>query len=247
MLVTKKKHRKGNVMEENEQDILDNPYGNKAIKRLNDYARHRLQNYQEPQRKGRLRGEKIGFSREKYYAAVLTILYPNCLSIKEIANLAGVSIGVYRTWRTEDDFLQEVENESAQLGEFLGQELVRLIRNDNEDKIINGIRIIPYFNNTVLNSATSYVESKLDHENVMIIKLFLSRCVYEWQLSWAKNKKEAKKIERSNLENTKNIINYTIDVLSDSETHQWIDEDKLEEMRHALKKIISHSLDTLAR
>jgi len=66
-----------------------------------------LKDYKEPERKGTVKGEPIGFSLKKMKAACWMMLYPNCFTLKEIAKLAGVSDGVLRVWCHRDDFIEK--------------------------------------------------------------------------------------------------------------------------------------------
>jgi hypothetical protein len=69
--------------------------------------------YQEPTREGTARGEAVGFSRDKYHAALLSAL--TGLSQKSIADELGISYGVVRKWHVEPDFKDKM---SAHLREF---------------------------------------------------------------------------------------------------------------------------------
>lgn len=74
-----------------------------------------LASYEEPTRAGTPKGDPIGLSRQKYYAAALQLLH-GPYSVKELAEKAGVSHDVLRKWRTEVPFMiacNDLENEFA--------------------------------------------------------------------------------------------------------------------------------------
>jgi hypothetical protein len=63
--------------------------------------------YREPTRRGTLKGDKIGFTKRKYYASILVAL--TNWTLKDIAEKSEVSYGLLRKWKTEDDFKAEIE------------------------------------------------------------------------------------------------------------------------------------------
>ena len=69
--------------------------------------------YQEPTRSGTTRGEAVGFSKDKYHAALLSAL--TGLSQKSIAENLGISYGVVRKWHVEPEFKEAM---SSNRGEF---------------------------------------------------------------------------------------------------------------------------------
>lgn len=76
-------------------------------RRLFKFIKNRRQGYIEPQRKGTPKGDPIGFSRKKYYAALLCI---TDMSLSDIAALSNVSYNLLRKWRTESDFLKSIDD-----------------------------------------------------------------------------------------------------------------------------------------
>jgi len=85
---------------------------NFAVKFGRSLVKMMMENYHEPTRAGTPKGERIGFSRKKKRAALLMILYPYGLGLKEIAKIASVPPGVLRIWRTEAAF-KEAESEAC--------------------------------------------------------------------------------------------------------------------------------------
>lgn len=65
------------------------------------YLADKLRNYDVPERLGSVRGEPLGLSLEKYRA---TFYFVFKVQIKDIAEHLGISYGLLRKWRTEDEF-----------------------------------------------------------------------------------------------------------------------------------------------
>jgi len=68
-------------------------------------VRH-AQQYVEPERRGTKRGDPIGLSAAKYRASLMVMTR---LSLRDAARAAGVSYGVLAKWKTEDDFMRQVD------------------------------------------------------------------------------------------------------------------------------------------
>jgi hypothetical protein len=72
---------------------------------LNDFLQQKARSYVPPARVGTPRGQSVGFSREKYLAALFTV---TSIDQQKLAQRVGVSYGVLRKWRTESDFKKTV-------------------------------------------------------------------------------------------------------------------------------------------
>jgi hypothetical protein len=94
---------------------------------LRNFIKDRMHAYQEPTREGTARGEAVGFSRDKYRAALLSAL--TGLSQKSIADELGISYGVIRKWHVESDFKDLT---SSNLREFNLFFWARIRENANE-------------------------------------------------------------------------------------------------------------------
>lgn len=94
------------------------------------WAEERLERYEEPSRAGTPKGEPIGLSRKKFNAALLMVLHPNCLKLKEIAKIAKVSEGVLRVWRTKEQFRKVMEQEHTLLGEAIANTMEYNMKKD---------------------------------------------------------------------------------------------------------------------
>lgn len=68
---------------------------------LSTFINEKITSYREPVRKGRKRGEKIGLSRQKYYASLLFLLR---MTLQEVSERTGVPHGVIGVWRTQQEF-----------------------------------------------------------------------------------------------------------------------------------------------
>lgn len=84
---------------------------------LDSFFMEKIKNYQEPQRKGTPKGEPIGLSTQKYYAALLML---KDVPIKELSKSVRVSYGLLRKWRTEKPFKEQI----AQLESVFMNELI---------------------------------------------------------------------------------------------------------------------------
>src|SRR5262249_38977877 len=69
---------------------------------VRDFIKQKVENYQEPQRRGTPRGEAVGLSRIKYHASLWTAL--TSLSEKQISQRLRISYGLLLKWRTEPQF-----------------------------------------------------------------------------------------------------------------------------------------------
>jgi hypothetical protein len=81
-----------------------------------------LEHFDDPKRAGTSRGEKIGMGRNKITAAGLLILHP-MFSQQEISKIAGVSYGLLRKWKTEEDFQVKMQ----QLAHNFGTDIARCV------------------------------------------------------------------------------------------------------------------------
>jgi len=78
---------------------------------IDNFIYRKIDEYEVPTRAGTPRGEPIGYSAKKYYAAVLCL---KTVPVKEMAKMTKVSYGLLRKWRTEDDFKKLVEELSVE-------------------------------------------------------------------------------------------------------------------------------------
>jgi hypothetical protein len=92
---------------------------------LSRFIKEKISVYQEPLRQGTQKGETIGYSLKKYQAMLL------CLynwEKKKIAEIAGVSYGLLRKWRTEEEFKQLLSESADEFSHRVIQESLRLVQ-----------------------------------------------------------------------------------------------------------------------
>ena len=94
-----------------------------AIETVKAYSKAALKDYPEPVRAGTAKGDPIGLSRKKLYAAHLNILYPHGLELRDIAKMAGVSASMLGVWRTNKHFMKAI----ADFGQSVGEGIVEMI------------------------------------------------------------------------------------------------------------------------
>jgi hypothetical protein len=97
-----------------------------------------LEHFEDPKRAGTSRGEKIGMGRSKIVAAGLLSLYPK-LSLQEISKIAGVSYGLLRKWKTEEDFKDKMQ----QLANDFGIDMARCVVAVNVEEYLFGHKAGP--------------------------------------------------------------------------------------------------------
>src|SRR5215831_17391237 len=81
---------------------------------LTTFIKNQLRAYKPPLRAGTPKGDKIGFSREKFLVSLLSI---TSLKQKDIAAQAAVSHALVRKWNTEPEFKQAVEKHRGELAD----------------------------------------------------------------------------------------------------------------------------------
>lgn len=88
---------------------------------LGEFIKNKLKSYNEPMRKGTPKGEKIGFTQKKYQASLFTSL--TNFPLTELAKLFGISYGLLRKWKTEDDFKKVSDHHCAEFAEKIKKRL----------------------------------------------------------------------------------------------------------------------------
>lgn len=81
---------------------------------LTTFIKNQVRTYKPPSRAGTPKGDKIGFSREKFLVSLLSI---TSLKQKDIAAQAAVSHALVRKWNTEPEFKQAVEKHRRKLAD----------------------------------------------------------------------------------------------------------------------------------
>ena len=94
---------------------------------LESFLGKKLNSYREPTREGTGKGERVGFSKKKYHAALLALTSD---SVVDQANTVGGRYPVVLNWRSQPEFKEAV----AQLVEEFSDKVLELIREKNCDQ-----------------------------------------------------------------------------------------------------------------
>jgi len=253
---------------ESKRDIRD-----RAIQFVKSFAEEQLKNYDEPERLGTPKGDPIGLSRKKYYTAIMMILYPNCLNLKQIAKLSGVSNGVLRVWRTEEQFKKAVQEVSIIFGEQITNFIEKFMKPE-----LDYVRQMDVIRKSLILFDRTGEEQKTiikDTESIRLVRLiisivpFFNFLVVKLIINLIKEglKKNLRGYTALNLRFVhewgssidqdlekfdttpemlrikKNLISNTIDILSTYE----LDADEIQEYSDGLKNLIFSTIDSYAR
>lgn len=115
-----------------------NPKDNSLAIFVNEIMDH----YQEPTRTGIPKGEPIGFSKQKMGCCLLMLSH---MTLKQISKFTGVSYGLLKKWRTEDEFkrrhegfarefVARIQHDLHEIAHLKGPDLV-----DRFERIFKGI------------------------------------------------------------------------------------------------------------
>lgn len=91
---------------------------------LQDFIDQRVNEYVEPTREGTARGERIGYSRQKFHASVLMALCS--LKEKEIAERLKVSYGLIRQWSIDREFSKMMQQHVVDFGTYFVEQILKL-------------------------------------------------------------------------------------------------------------------------
>ena len=101
---------------------------------LQDFITGEIENFQDPERRGVRKGEKIGFTKNKSIACLLTGLLNT--TPKKLAGEYGKNLFTYallRKWRSEPEFKTEAENFATEFALRLVQYITDEIYKSNEE------------------------------------------------------------------------------------------------------------------
>lgn len=87
---------------------------------LEKFISRKLKAYKEPERTGTPKGVKVGFSRAKYHASLLSL---KKTKVVELAAMLGLSHGLIRNWRTEPEFHAVVREHLKEFGKDINAHL----------------------------------------------------------------------------------------------------------------------------
>jgi len=94
------------------------------VRFLQDFIDQSLSDYVEPTREGTARGERIGYSRQKFHASILMAL--SSLKEKEIAQRLKVSYGLTRQWSIDREFSKMMQQHVVDFGTYFEEEILKL-------------------------------------------------------------------------------------------------------------------------
>lgn len=231
-----------------------------AIQDTKGWIEIELNNYQEPTRTGTAKGEQIGLSRKKFEAALWMVLFPQVFRLKDIAERIGVSDGVLRVWRTQDDFKKATEDASHRLGsgfarfienasDHLGDGTKPLFPELEPYKDNLAVVIRKYFSRLPFLPAAVYMpviktlKKGMDSGGYVYPLLFLD---LQEEFTW--DDQSLKEFERKPavIEISKLMIGTCLDLLSDPEAWKNMKVEDLKETAEGMKRYIFDKLDVLA-
>jgi hypothetical protein len=128
------------------ENLSTDSVSNEKFTLLDSFFKEKILEYDEPQRKGTPRGEPIGFSAKKYYAALMML---KKFPLKDLAGMINVSYGLLRKWRTEDKFIEQIEKNETDFTLRVFKHLVK--RGEKQKKLRDD-----YFNKSVEYIAATY-------------------------------------------------------------------------------------------
>src|SRR5215813_4535550 len=102
-----------------------------------DFLREKARNYVAPTRLGTPRGEAVGLFEQKYAGTLLALTNED---VKKQAQILGVSYGVLRKWRTEEEFQKTVDKHCGEFVDRFFQHIkdsVAANRKETDDLLLN--------------------------------------------------------------------------------------------------------------
>lgn len=220
-----------------------------------------LNDYQEPTRTGTAKGEPIGLSRKKFEAALWMVLFPQVFRLKDIAERVGVSNGVLRVWRTQDDFKRVTEDAAHRWGsvfartienvlDHLGDETKPLFPSmepfkDNLAVVIRKFfSCLPFLPIAVSIPVIKTLKKGMDSGGYVYPLYLLA--FHEEFFTW--DDQSLKEFERKPvvIEISKLMIETCLDLLSDPEAWKNMKVEDLKEIAEGMKRYIFDKLDILA-
>jgi hypothetical protein len=215
----------------------------RAIDLVKEWAANELKSYNEPSRAGTAKGDPVGLSSKKYHAALLMVLHPNALELKDIAEMVGASHGVLRVWRTKDDF--KIAADWA-IDDFWSRLYRSTLEALEEEK--------PYGDPA---TAVGYIISMLPFLDPAIAEKFsiwawISRDQYEWvfllmaQTLYASDPKVARALYGRIKDTVKDNVKQDLDALSDPKAWEKYGAEHMKDRAKNLGLYIATVIDILA-
>jgi len=216
--------------------------------------------YDEPTRVGTPKGEPIGFPRKKYRAALLLVLFPWCLKLREIAGISGVSVGVLRVWRTERKFKDLMYKKYSELGRLIIAEEIRRAFEKQEfesdylaikdcdliETVSHYREILLFLNAAVSEPVIELVKKGINSEDRLIRLRYFSFMFGLHRSIEVRDEKTQRKWEVEHLDLLKTTISSDIDFLIEAKIRPEVSVGEVREYGERLKEMISWKLDILA-
>lgn len=238
-------------------------YKNLAVQFVKSWADREAAQYEEPTRAGTPKGDPIGFSREKYRAALLMVLYPNCLKLRGISEISGVTYGMLRLWRTEPEFQKLMYEKFQWLGKLIAETIRRIIEQDEarkEDHLeikgydsietVHGLRdILPFLNSVVSDPIFDLIDEGLEHEDYLTRHSYVGFTLGFSRSGYVHDEKSLREYERrpQNLKLTKALIANRINLLVEGKIAPETSFEDLRDFGEKTKELIFSKLDILAK
>jgi hypothetical protein len=187
------------------------------------FADAALKKYQEPTRAGTAKGDPVGLSRKKIRAACLMGLYPGCLKLKEIAEMAGVTVRVLTVWRTHEQFREAMEwgykIAGAGFGEVIPHNYKAAIEENPDFALVARklMEALSCFNLHVYNEFFESLYLYVQREQIQDRSFMTSILFMCTQAAEVKDAKSLRKWNIENIEVTKAMISNLTDALLDPE------------------------------
>jgi len=142
---------------------------------LSQHLRHFIErelNLYQPPVDWNPRAGKVGFSREKYYAALVGL---TSMSVQEMAVEAGVKYSVLRKWRSSDDFKSQI---SDNIDRFV-ESVILAVWNSYKQSTINGlgstvVNIGLLSTNVIVQLGSDFIDIMTDADYSEISFIYLS-------------------------------------------------------------------------
>lgn len=232
-----------------------------------------LEKYKEPKRAGTPKDKPREFSKKKQHAALLMVLY-NTLGLVEISELAKVSWGLLRLWRTEDRFKRVAEKACKDLAAHIVNSITCTLEGTDIDGIIainknvgakdslgtsrycevdiNGVRVsfltlielLPFFNPITSSTADDLLLKRVEISPMRYIPIFP---YLEKSYAFFKDPDDLKWIKTPIVvKSIKFQINAIIPHLTDPKTRKNLGDKKVRELGEALRNTLIDYLNLIA-
>lgn len=223
------------------------------IKAVSKKVEQDLENYEEPQRAGIRKGEEIGFSKRKMMTAMLMVLHPNGLGLKQIGQISHASDAMIRYWRTEETFKKAVnfycDLQANPLCDFLETEMQRVSDVDADLNLRLFIDTLPLYSDPIIKRIFATIRGHIDCEKDSSMRLhWLTLSNLISQAFSVRDDKSLKRFYRNptNLEFWKAGIQMMIEGLTNPKIIKTLKPKELKKYRETLERSVFQLIDILA-